>query len=67
MLSLQENQWKKLYLRMTVLDTKYKAEMNAVWTICVKYGLIIDDKWNLSLEKYVILKWKTCRKPVMLF
>lgn len=30
MLSLQENQWKKLYLRMTVLDTKYKAEMNAV-------------------------------------
>ncbi len=47
---------------MTVLYTKYKAENNALWSIYVKMVWKSTERfWNLSLEKYGILKWKMCR------
>ncbi len=44
---------------MTVLYTKYKGENNALWTMCVKYGLKIyfqvwkfesGKVWNFEME-----------------
>jgi len=43
---------KNIYLQMTVLCIKYKAEKNALSTIYVKYGLkIYREIWKFEYEK----------------
>ncbi len=50
---MKKKPWEnKKYLQMTVLYAKYEAENNALWTICVKYGLkIYWERWKFESGK----------------